>query len=58
MQSNIIVWRNLNLGRCVGGLSGWIIMALSPSEDMLHARLTNILKYQLRSASHSTALSL
>lgn len=40
------VWKNLNLFRNVGALSGWMLTAFFPDEDMLYSYLCNMMKYQ------------
>jgi hypothetical protein len=40
------VWKNLNLFRSIGAISGWILTAFFPDEDMLYFYLCNMMKYQ------------
>ncbi|KAJ9589015.1 hypothetical protein L9F63_017710 [Diploptera punctata] len=40
------IWKNLNLCRNMGAISGWVLIALFPADDMLHIHLCNMMKYQ------------
>ena len=44
--SKLTIWKNLNLCRNIGAISGWVLIALFPAEDMLHVHLCNMMKYQ------------
>ncbi|XP_055855503.1 transmembrane protein 237 isoform X2 [Episyrphus balteatus] len=50
MESNnqaISVWSSLSMARSIGGIFGWIMIGLSPSEDLLYGHLLDMEKYQL-----------
>lgn len=44
--NTLTVWKNLNLFRNIGAISGWILTVFFPDEDMLYLCLCNMMKYQ------------
>lgn len=50
MENNnqaISVWSSLSMARSIGGIFGWIMIGLSPAEDLLYGHLLDMDKYQL-----------
>jgi hypothetical protein len=45
-MNTLTVWKNLNLFRNIGAISGWILTAFFPDEDMLYLYLCNMMKYE------------
>jgi len=44
--NTLTVWKNLNLFRNIGAISGWILTVFFPDEDMLYLYLCNMMKYE------------
>uniref|UniRef100_A0A6P4EBB9 Uncharacterized protein LOC108038373 n=1 Tax=Drosophila rhopaloa TaxID=1041015 RepID=A0A6P4EBB9_DRORH len=49
MLSNSVqsVWSSLSVTRSIAAISGWIMIGLTPQEDMLYEHLVDLTKYQL-----------
>ncbi|KAH8332972.1 hypothetical protein KR074_004783 [Drosophila pseudoananassae] len=49
MLSNSVqsVWSSLSVTRSIAAISGWIMIGLTPQEDMLYEHLVDLSKYQL-----------
>ncbi|XP_055902704.1 uncharacterized protein LOC129938904 isoform X2 [Eupeodes corollae] len=43
----ISVWSSLSMARSIGGIFGWIMIGLSPAEDLLYSHLMDMDKYQM-----------
>ncbi|KAM8707668.1 hypothetical protein ACLKA7_014749 [Drosophila subpalustris] len=41
------VWSSLSVTRSIAAISGWIMIGLTPQEDMLYEHLVDLTKYQL-----------
>lgn len=41
------VWSSLSIARSVGAIVGWIMIGLSPTDDLLYNHLLEMEKYQL-----------
>ncbi|EDV96618.1 GH16354 [Drosophila grimshawi] len=41
------VWSSLSLTRSIAAISGWIMIGLTPQEDLLYEHLVDLTKYQL-----------
>jgi hypothetical protein len=44
--NTLTVWKNLNLFRNIGAISGWILTVFFPDEDVLYLYLCNMMKYE------------
>lgn len=41
------MWNSLSLARSISALLGWLLVGLSPTDDLLFHRLMEMEKYQL-----------
>ncbi|XP_055376876.1 myb-like protein D isoform X2 [Condylostylus longicornis] len=49
MENNQVlnVWNSLSIARSIGAIFGWVMIGLSPGEDLLYENLLEMEKYQL-----------
>lgn len=41
------MWNSLSLARSLGAIIGWILVGLTPTDDLLYHHLLEMEKYQL-----------
>lgn len=41
------IWNSLSMARSVGAILGWILIGLTPADDLLYEHLYEMEKYQL-----------